>query len=99
MPLLIAKLLTVVSCNCTPILISTLLFEGNSDDLDELEETIDLNKEFGTSTVVEVGRHPFAQMQSNPDDVKISSMSSYTTAEQRQLENKRRSVSSADSLK
>lgn len=62
----------------------------NSDDLDELEQTIDLNKEFGTSTVVEVGRHPFAQMQSNPDEVKITSMSSYTTAEQRHLENKRR---------
>lgn len=61
--------------------------------MDELEQTIDLNKEFGTSTVVEVGRHPFAQMQSNPDEVKITSMSSYTTAEQRHLENKRRSVS------
>lgn len=67
---------------------------GNTRDLEGLEETIDLNKEFGTSTVVEVGRHPFAQMQSNPDEVKKSTVSSYSTAEQRQIENRRRFVHS-----
>lgn len=61
-----------------------------ADEMGELEETIDLNKEFGSSTVVEVSRHPFAQMQSNPDEVKMSTMSSYSSAEQKQLENKRR---------
>merc|ERR1711971_606713 len=29
----------------------------------DFEETIDLNKEFASSTVVEVGKHPFAQME------------------------------------
>lgn len=67
-----------------------IFIQGCADEMGELEETIDLNKEFGSSTVVEVGRHPFAQMQSNPDEVKMSTMSSYSSAEQKQLENKRR---------
>jgi hypothetical protein len=42
------------------------VFTGKNS-LSEFEETVDLNKEFATSTVIEVGRHPFAQMEENPD--------------------------------
>lgn len=61
-----------------------------ASSMDELEETIDLNKEFGTSTVYEVGRHPFAHMEENPDDLKKNSIYGKTTEEQRKLENQRR---------
>lgn len=62
---------------------------GNNN-LSEFEETVDLNKEFATSTVVEVGRHPFAKMEDNPDNHKKSYMYGKSTEEQRQLDNKRR---------
>ncbi|KAK3096670.1 hypothetical protein FSP39_002249 [Pinctada imbricata] len=39
-------------------------------NVEDFEQTVDLNKEFGTSTVLEVGKHPFAHMEQNPDDRK-----------------------------
>ncbi|XP_069126491.1 protein GDAP2 homolog [Argopecten irradians] len=57
---------------------------------EEFEETVDLNKEFATSTVLEVGKHPFAQMEDNPDEMKKSAIMGKTTDEQRQMENRRR---------
>ncbi|OWF51677.1 protein GDAP2 homolog [Mizuhopecten yessoensis] len=57
---------------------------------EEFEETVDLNKEFATSTVQEVGKHPFAQMEENPDDMRKSAIVGKTTDEQRILESRRR---------
>ncbi|KAJ8311064.1 hypothetical protein KUTeg_011379 [Tegillarca granosa] len=57
---------------------------------DDFEETVDLNKEFCTSTVIEVGRHPFSQMEDNPDDGRKTSLYGKTSEEQRKLELKRR---------
>ena len=58
--------------------------------MSEFEETVDLNKEFSTSTVIEVGRHPFAKMEENPDMHRKSNLYGKTTEEQRQLDNIRR---------
>ncbi|CAG2239896.1 unnamed protein product [Mytilus edulis] len=58
--------------------------------LEGFEETVDLNKEFATSTIVEVGRHPFAKMEENPDTHKKSHMYGKTTDEQKEKDNKRR---------
>lgn len=60
------------------------------NSLSEFEETVDLNKEFATSTVIEVGRHPFAKMEENPDMHRKSNLYGKTTEEQRQLDNRRR---------
>jgi hypothetical protein len=65
------------------------VFTGKNS-LSEFEETVDLNKEFATSTVIEVGRHPFAQMEENPDMHRKSNLYGKTTEEQRQLDNRRR---------
>ena len=56
--------------------------------MEEMEETVDLNKAFATSTVVEVGKHPFAHMEENPDDRKR--LWGKTTEEQRKKELKQR---------
>lgn len=61
-----------------------------NNNISEFEETVDLNKEFATSTVVEVGRHPFAKMEENPDDHKKTYMYGKSSDEQRQQDNKRR---------
>ncbi|XP_076079639.1 protein GDAP2 homolog [Mytilus galloprovincialis] len=58
--------------------------------LEGFEETVDLNKEFATSTIVEVGRHPFAKMEENPDTHKKTHMYGKTTDEQKEKDNKRR---------
>ena len=55
----------------------------------DFEQTIDLNKEFAQSTAVDVGHHPFANMEEDPDKVKTAKMFNNTT-EMKQLENKRR---------
>lgn len=66
-----------------------LLLSGKSS-LEGFEETVDLNKEFATSTIVEVGRHPFAKMEENPDTHKKTHMYGKTTDEQKEKDNKRR---------
>ncbi|XP_060077351.1 protein GDAP2 homolog [Ylistrum balloti] len=65
-------------------------FASMRSQREDFEETVDLNKEFATSTVLEVGKHPFAQMEENPDDMRKTTIMGKTTEEQRKLENKRR---------
>lgn len=62
----------------------------NTDLSNDFEETVDLNKEFATSTVVEVGRHPFAKMEENPDLQRKTNLYGKTSDEQRILDNRRR---------
>ncbi|XP_055889502.1 protein GDAP2 homolog [Biomphalaria glabrata] len=59
---------------------------GNED----FEQTIDLNKEFAQSMEADVGHHPFATMEENPDKVKASRMLRTNTEEIRKLEAKKR---------
>ncbi|KAL3882091.1 hypothetical protein ACJMK2_028462 [Sinanodonta woodiana] len=60
-----------------------------NDDTD-LEETIDLNRTFGSSTVLEVGRHSFSQMEEDPDALKKTILKKRSDSEQRHVELRRR---------
>ncbi|CAL1537371.1 unnamed protein product [Lymnaea stagnalis] len=57
---------------------------------DELEQTIDLNKEFATSVAMDVGHHPFANMEEDPDKGKTSKMLKNNAADIKKMEAKRR---------
>ena len=65
--------------------------ENSTEGRVDFEQTIDLNKEFALSTAIDVGHHPFANMEEDPDKIKTAKMFS-NTAELRQIENKRRSL-------
>ncbi|XP_071113143.1 protein GDAP2 homolog [Haliotis cracherodii] len=65
---------------------AALKAEGRED----FEETIDLNQAFEQSTALDVGHHPFAQMEENPDKVKKTSLYGKSSDEQRKIEMKRR---------
>nr|KAG5694500.1 hypothetical protein BaRGS_014231 [Batillaria attramentaria] len=55
-----------------------------------LEETIDLNKAFETSVAIDVGHHPFANMEENPDNSKAKVLQGISPAEHRRAEARRR---------
>ncbi|XP_005090009.1 protein GDAP2 homolog isoform X2 [Aplysia californica] len=57
---------------------------------EEFEQTIDLNKEFAQSMALDVGHHPFANMEEDPDKVKSRHMAQQNTAEAKKLEVRRR---------
>ena len=57
---------------------------------EDFEETIDLNRAFETSTSLDVGHHPFAQMEEDPDQTKKGHLYVKNSDEQQKLENKRR---------
>ncbi|GFR86506.1 GDAP2-like protein [Elysia marginata] len=63
--------------------------KNSSEGRVDFEQTIDLNKEFQQSTAIDVGHHPFANMEEDPDKIKTAKMFS-NSAEMKQLENKRR---------
>lgn len=56
----------------------------------EFEETIDLNKAFETSVAVDVGHHPFASMEENPDNKKAKVLQEIPPAEHRRAEARKR---------
>ncbi|CAG5117366.1 unnamed protein product [Candidula unifasciata] len=56
----------------------------------DFEQTVDLNKEFFQSVATDVGHHPFANMEENPDVIKTSKMLQATSLEQRKKETRRR---------
>ncbi|KAH9500144.1 Ganglioside-induced differentiation-associated protein 2 [Bulinus truncatus] len=57
---------------------------------DDFEQTIDLNKEFAQSMAADVGHHPFANMEEDPDRVKASKMQKTNSEEIRKFEARRR---------
>ncbi|KAL5010400.1 hypothetical protein ScPMuIL_012705 [Solemya velum] len=58
--------------------------------IEDFEETVDLNKEFASKSVSEVGRHPFAHMEEDPDKDRKVSMLGKSSVEHRRLEQRRR---------
>jgi len=59
-------------------------------DIRDFEETIDLNKAFETSMAIDVGHHPFATMEENPDFKKTKVLQGIPAAEFRRAEARRR---------
>lgn len=78
--------------------ISPLYFSG-AEGVNDFEETIDLNKAFETSMGVDVGHHPFANMEENPDNKKTKVLQGIPAAEYRKAEARRRLVLSYNALK
>lgn len=58
--------------------------------MNDFEETIDLNKAFETSMAIDVGHHPFATMEENPDFKKTKVLQGIPAAEFRRAEARRR---------
>lgn len=58
--------------------------------MNEFEETIDLNKVFETSMAIDVGHHPFASMEENPDTTKTKVLQGISPAEFRRAEARRK---------
>ncbi|XP_050394787.1 protein GDAP2 homolog [Patella vulgata] len=57
---------------------------------DDFEETIDLNSQFCTSTALDVGHHPFASMEEDPDKTKKGTIYGKNNADVRRIESQRR---------
>ena len=58
--------------------------------MNDFGETIDLNKTFETSMAIDVGHHPFASMEENPDYRKTKVLQGIPAAEVRKAEARRR---------
>ncbi|ESO93247.1 hypothetical protein LOTGIDRAFT_232697 [Lottia gigantea] len=65
-------------------------FAAYRDGHGDFEETIDLNRQFCTSTALDVGHHPFASMEENPDSVKQGALYGKNAADVRKIEIQRR---------
>ncbi|XP_025098493.1 protein GDAP2 homolog [Pomacea canaliculata] len=61
-----------------------------SEGIKDFDETIDLNERFMTSGAVDVGHHPFASMEENPDKNKTKVLQGISTEEYRRAETRRR---------
>ncbi|BFZ24838.1 hypothetical protein BsWGS_27877 [Bradybaena similaris] len=57
---------------------------------EDVEQTVDLNKEFAQSMAADVGHHPFANMEEDPDKLKTTKMMQTAAIEQKNLEIRRR---------
>lgn len=64
--------------------------QSEANSTQDFEETIDLNKAFETSCALDVGHHPFASMEENPDKNKAKVLQGISTKEQRHVEARRR---------
>jgi len=62
-------------------------YKANNEDF---EQTIDLNKEFAQSMALDVGHHPFASMEEDPDKSKTRHMARHNSIEAKHAEVKRR---------
>ncbi len=58
---------------------------------EDFEQTIDLNREFAQSMAIDVGHHPFASMQEDPDKVKARHIIAHANSkEARRAEQRKR---------